>query len=73
MKKEKAWVWFKGGEQGGHWVGGFIASNSPEGGILIERQDFVSCRVPEWRISLTAPKDETVCPDIPEGTIWKYI
>ena len=72
MKKEKAWVWFKGGQKGGYWVSGFYATSAEEGGILIERSDFVSCRVPEWRISLEEPKDEKLGPSIPKGAIWKY-
>ncbi len=71
MQKEKVWVWFRGGLQGGSWVDGFIATTSPDGGVLIERPDFVSCKVPEWRISKTEPKDKKAGPNIPEGAIWK--
>ncbi len=72
MKKEKGWVWFKGDEKGGYWVSGFICSTSEEGGILIERPDFVSCRVPAWRINLSEPIDKNSGPEIPEDAIWKY-
>ncbi len=74
MKRQKAWVWFKGGvNESGSWVGGFLATNNQEEGILIERTDFVSCRVPEWRVRLEEPENETKKPTIPEKAIWKYI
>ncbi len=71
-EKRKAWIWFKGGLNGGSWVSGFLASTSKEGGFLIERSDFVNCRVPEWRISFEEPKDETKGPEIPLNGIWKF-
>ncbi len=71
MKKEKAWVWFKGGLQGGYWESGFMASESDAGFILIERADFVSSRVAEWRVKLEPPQDEKQPPNIPENPIWK--
>ncbi len=73
MRKESVWVWFKGNEKGGYWLGGFLGTTSTEGGILIERPDFVSCRVPEWRISIDEPDDKKVGPKIPEDTLWKLI
>ena len=72
MDRVKVWGWFKGGLEGGYWMGGFLASKSLEGGFIIEKQDFVSCRVPDWRISLTEPKDLKVSPNIPEDALWKY-
>ena len=72
MKGEKVWVWFKGGKEGGFWEGGFTASKSPEGGILIERPDFISCRVPEWRLSFSEPNNIKIGPEIEEGSVWKY-
>ena len=73
MKKVKAWVWFKGGLADGSWESGFSASSCDEEGILIEKPDFVSCRVPEWRISLTEPEDLKVSPIIPKAALWKYL
>ena len=73
MDKESVWVWFKGGEKGGFWMGGFKASKSPEGGIKIERPDFISCRVPEWRISTTEPSSKNKGPEIPIGAKWKLV
>ena len=57
--------------KGGTWVGGFKASESPEGGLLIERPDFINCRVPEWRVSREEPQDKSKGPIIPEGSKWK--
>ncbi len=73
MKHEKAWVWFKGGIKGGSWVEGFLASSCDEGGVIIERSDFVTCRVPEWRVSFQEIKDKKIPPEIPNDCIWKYI
>ncbi len=73
VKKESAWVWFKGSDKGGFWMGGFLASTANEGGVLIERSDFVSCRVPEWRVSLSEPEDLKVGPKIPDNAVWKLI
>ena len=72
MKKVKAWVWFKGGLNPGSWESGFSASSCDQEGILIEKPDFVSCRVPEWRISFSEPLDKTIGPEIPSSPIWKY-
>ncbi len=72
MEKKKAWVWFKGGLKGGSWVSGFIASKTNEDGILIERTDFVTCRVPEWRVKFDEPFNKKESPQIPQDAIWKY-
>ncbi|WP_320667310.1 hypothetical protein [Prochlorococcus sp. MIT 1307] len=74
MEKKKAWVWFKGGLNGGSWVSGFIASNDDlQPGVLIEKADFVSCRVPEWRVSFDQPEHKKKSPEIPNNPTWKYI
>ncbi len=73
MEKKKVWVWFKGGQTGGVWVSGFIATNDEKEGLLIERTDFVSCRVPEWRVRFEEPEDEKVAPQIPKNPTWKYL
>ena len=73
MKKEKAWVWFKGGQKGGAWEAGFLASATDQEGILlVERTDFISCRLPQWRVRLSAPEDDKKSPLIPKDAIWKY-
>ena len=71
MDKKSAWVWFKGGESGGFWKGGFTASNSSEDSVLIEHSKFITCKVPKWRISPTEPKEISVGPDVPKDAIWK--
>ena len=73
MRKEKAWVWFKGGVTGGHWMGGFLASDSEEGGFILEKSDFVTCRVPEWRVTFEEPINKNQEPQIPKNATWKYI
>ncbi len=73
MKRKKAWVWFKGGLSGGKWVAGFLASEDNGIGLLIEKADFISCRVPEWRVRFDEPVNEKESPKIPEDPTWKYI
>lgn len=73
MKKQKCWVWFKGGIDGdSRWHGGFTATSCEEG-VLIERSDYVSCHVPEWRISTTEPDDLSSAPVIPDDAKWKLL
>ncbi len=71
MIKESAWVWFKGGEKGGFWKGGFIATSDENDNVLIENTNFISCKVPKWRISLSEPEDITIGPNIPINPTWK--
>ena len=73
MKKEKVWVWFKGGLKGGEWKAGFLATTCEEGGLLIENSDYISCRVPEWRVRVNQPENINEGPKIPEGEDWKLI
>ena len=74
MRKERCWVWFKGGlNDHGHWVGGFVATSSEAGGVLIQHGDYKDCRVPEWRISTDEPDDLAVAPLIPADAVWKLI
>ena len=72
MERKKAWVWFKGGLTGGEWVPGFMASSDKEIGLVIERTDFVTCRVPEWRVRFDEPTDDKKEPNIPKDASWKY-
>ena len=71
--KEKAWVWFKGGLNGGSWVADFVASEEQEGVFTIERPDYKTCKVPSWRISFEEPKNLKEGPTIPNNAKWKYI
>ncbi len=72
MERKKAWVWFKGGLTGGEWVSGFIATVDESEALLIERTDFVSCKVPKWRVRFEEPKERTEAPEIPNNPTWKY-
>jgi len=73
MDRQKAWVWFKGGLTGGKWVSDFIATRDEEEGVIIERPDFVRCRVPEWRVRFKEPEEEGKGPQIPSNPKWKYL
>ncbi len=72
MERKKAWVWFKGGLNGGSWISGFMASEHEDGGLIIEKPDFITCRVPHWRVSFEAPNDDHSEPKIPPNPTWKY-
>ena len=74
MERENCWVWFKGSlKEKSHWKPGFICLKDEKDGLVIENQNFVKCRVPEWRVSKTEPIDLSNGPEIPEGVIWKTI
>ena len=42
MRKERCWVWFKGGlSEEGHWMSGWVASTTEQPGLLIEHPGYV--------------------------------
>ena len=71
MKREKAWVWFKGGINGGEWKAGFLASSCEESCLLIESSTYKSCKLPKWRVTFQEPLDINKGPEIPAGEDWK--
>ena len=74
MDRENCWVWFKGSiKEAGVWKGGFTCKKDANPGVLIESPSYVSCRVPEWRISTIEPEKKDQAPIIPENPIWKII
>mgnify|MGYP001404730872 CR=1 FL=1 len=74
MDKQNCWVWFKGSiDEKGYWKEGFICRNDEGPGLLIESPGFVTCRVPEWRVSIQEPVEIHTGPEIPEGAKWKII
>ena len=48
-----------------------MGAASPRGGIRIEHDDYVPCRVPGWRVSWEQPEELCVPPEIPDGAQWK--
>tara|TARA_Y100001968_G_C19451722_1_gene769144 strand:- start:6027 stop:6251 length:225 start_codon:yes stop_codon:yes gene_type:complete len=70
--KSKAWVWFKGGIDGGEWIPGFTVSETAEDKFLIESNTYKKCTIPGWRIIYNEPENKHEGPIIPEGSIWKY-
>ena len=72
--KEKCWIWFRGGlKDGSRWVSGWYGTPSALGGVRIENFDYVTCRVPEWRVAWEEPKDLKEAPVIPENAQWKLL
>ena len=71
--RERCWVWMKGNplKQQGCWSPGWHASKSKLGGYKIEHPDYVTCRVPEWRVTFKEPQDIKTGPLVPEGEDWK--
>ncbi len=74
MQKESCWVWFKGGlKETGIWKSGFTFTTDEKPGVIIQSPTYVTCRVPEWRISKIEPADKHIGPEIPSGSTWKII
>ena len=74
MERENCWVWFKGSlKDGGSWKGGFTFKKDEKPGVLIQSPAYVQCRVPDWRITTTEPKDKYKEPKIPKNPVWKII
>ena len=72
MIKENCWVWFKGAyREKGFWKGGFTCKRDEKPGVIIESPSYVTCRVPEWRISKIEPENLAEGPDIPNSEEWK--
>ena len=41
MKRERCWVWFRGGlNEASHWVGGFYATKDDQEGVLVQHGSF---------------------------------
>ena len=74
MENENCWVWFKGSlKEGGIWKGGFTYKKDENPGVLISSPSYIQCRVPDWRIRKTEPKDKFKGPEIPKESVWKII
>ena len=72
MFRESCWVWFKASlNEVGCWKGGFLATTDEKSGILIENPGYVTCRVPDWRVSIKEPINLKDPPDIPKDSSWK--
>ena len=45
LVRQRCWVWFKGGlSEGGFWQQGYVATDSEQGGVLIQHPEFVEGR-----------------------------
>lgn len=70
----RCWVWFRGGlGVESFWMSGFYGAPSTLGGVRIERNDYVACRVPDWRVVFKEPEDSKKSPDIPQDAVWKLV
>ena len=49
----------------------FYGALSTLGGIRIERNDYVPCRVPDWRVVFEEPKDMSAATKISEDAKWR--
>lgn len=58
---------------GGYWKEGFTCTFDENPGILIESPAYVTCRVPNWRVTTSEPESFSEGPNIPENAIWKII
>ena len=60
MRKERCWVWFRGGlNESSRWVGGFQATTDAEPGVLIQHPGYRDARVPSWRVTTVEPADSS--------------
>ena len=74
MQQENCWVWFKGAlQEGGTWKGGFTCKRDESPGVLIHSPSYVTCRVPEWRISTSEPVNKQKGPEIKKSAVWKIL
>ena len=74
MDRENCWVWFKGSlKEGGSWKNGFTYKRDQYPGVLIQNPSYVTCRVPEWRISRKEPLEKNKGPKIPTDSVWKIL
>lgn len=74
MKRERCWVWFRGGlNQQARWEGGFYATTDEQDGVLIQHGNYRDTRVPSWRVTQQEPSDQYQAPEIPENAIWKIV
>lgn len=74
MRKERCWVWFRGGlNESSHWVGGFQATTDEAPGVLIQHPSYRDARVPEWRVTTKEPEDMKAPPeDLDSSGPWQY-
>jgi len=74
MRKERCWVWFRGGlNESSHWVGGFQASTDEQLGVLIQHPGYRDARVPAWRVTTDEPSDMQAPPqDMDASGPWQY-
>ena len=71
--RERCWVWFRNNPlQTGDacWKSGWYGCKSPLGGIYVEHPDYVSARLPDWRVTFVEPDDMKKSPAVEDGP-WK--
>ncbi|MBA4733833.1 MAG: hypothetical protein EVB06_02280 [Synechococcus sp. MED-G133] len=74
MRKERCWVWFRGGlNEASRWVGGFQATTDAEPGVLIQHPGYRDARVPSWRVTTSEPADLNSPPaGLDESGPWQF-
>lgn len=74
MRKERCWVWFRGGlNEPSHWVAGFQATTDDQLGVLIQHPSYRDARVPAWRITTDEPSDMQTPPEGMDASgPWQY-
>ena len=73
ISRDRCWIWLKNNplKDEAAWMGGWIASVSPLGGLLVEHPNYVTARVPDWRVSFKEPSDISQAPDMPPDAQWR--
>ncbi|MEB3253849.1 MAG: hypothetical protein VKI93_03950 [Synechococcus sp.] len=74
MRKERCWVWFRGGlNEASRWIGGFQASTDELRGVLIQHPGYRDARVPAWRVTTEEPEDIHAVPEgLDEEGPWQF-
>ena len=74
MRRERCWVWFRGGlKESSRWVGGFQATIDADHGVLIQHPGYRDARVPAWRVTTHEPADLNAPPDgLDESGPWQF-
>ena len=74
MRKERCWVWFRGGlNEPSRWIGGFQATTDAEPGIVIQHPGYRDARDPSWRVKTAEPADLQLPPEgLEETGPWQF-
>ena len=72
MKRERCWVWFRGGlNEAAHWVGGFYATKDDQEGVLVQHGSYRDTRVLSGGSRKKSLWTFYAAPAIPDDAVWQ--